>query len=318
MSITKNHQSPEVLRAMCAAAFPERRVSAITELTEGLFNAAYRVDFADGSTSVLKIAVADTSGLLSNEINMMQAEIDAMRLAQAHHLPHVARVLHADFTRTRCSGSYFFMECLPGRSLNACRGDLSPEVQAHVQRQVGALQRQMTAIRGEQFGLLGDGQRFPTLHGLVTYLFRHVLGDARAMQVDLGYTAGELLSRLAADQAIFDEVKGPSLVHWDMWEGNLFVLDGELSGVIDWERAMWADPLMDDRFRRHNLNLPFLEGFGQTAFTPAEQRRLAWYDLFLYTTMVTECFYRQYADKEGMLSWLWPLLDAAWSEIARA
>ena len=28
-----------------------------------------------------------------------------------------------------------------------------------------------------------------------------------------------------------------------MWEGNIFVKDGEISGIIDWERAMWGEPV---------------------------------------------------------------------------
>ena len=63
MSITKNHQSPQTLHRLCEAVFPGRDIAALTELTEGLFNAAYRVDFADGGASVLKIAAADASGL---------------------------------------------------------------------------------------------------------------------------------------------------------------------------------------------------------------------------------------------------------------
>ena len=314
MSITKNRQSPETLRALCESAFPGREVLAITELTEGLFNAAYRVDFADGA-SVLKIAAADTSGLLSNEIGMMQAEVAAMRLAREHGLPHVARVQHADFSRSICNGSCFFMECLPGRSLNACRSELTEAQFAHVLTQVGQFQRRTAAIHGETFGLLGDERRFPTLHGLVRYLFVHVLADAQAKEVELQLSPDELLARLDADAALFADVKTPSLVHWDMWEGNIFVENGELCGVIDWERAMWADPFMDDRFRRHNRCPAFLAGYGQTDFTPAELRRIAWYDLFLYITMVVECFYRLYDHTEGMLNWLRPLLQAAWADI---
>ena len=315
MSITKNHQSPEALHALCSAAFPGQAVASVAELTEGMFHAAYRIDFADGSASVLKIAAPDANGLMSNEINLMQAEVRAMELLHAHGIPHVARVQHADFTRTLCSGSYFFMECLPGQSLNSLRETLSAEETNHVMQQVGQFQRRLTDIRGDGFGLLGDTNRFPSLYELIRFLFENVLKDASAVDVDFGFTAGELLRRLDADHAIFDEVRTPTLVHWDMWEGNIFVQQGELSGVIDWERAMWGEAFMDDRFRRHNRHPAFLEGFGRTEFTPAELRRIAWYDLFLYLTMSTECFYRQYEDIPGTLGWLRPLVDAAWADL---
>ena len=81
---------------------------------------------------------------------------------------------------------------------------------------------------------------------------------------------------------------------------------------------MWGDPLMDDRFRSHNRPAAFLEGFGQTDFTPDEQRRIAWYDLFLYLTMVTESFYREYEDIQGAISWLRPLVADAWARIQAA
>lgn len=315
MSITKNHQSPETLQALCGAAFPGRAVTLVAELTEGMFNAAYRVDFADGGASVLKIAAPDAKGLMSNEINLMQAEVRAMELLRTHGIPHVPCMQYADFTRTLCSGSYFFMECLPGQSLNSRREAMSEDEMNHVLCQVGQFQRSLTSICGEAFGLLGDTHRFATLYELIRFLFENVLKDAAAMKVDFGFTAQELLCRLEADRAAFDEVGTPTLVHWDMWEGNIFVQQGELDGVIDWERAMWGEPLMDDRFRRHNRQSAFLEGFGKEGFTPAEQRRLSWYDLFLYLTMSTECFYRQYEDIPGTLSWLRPMVDAARGEI---
>lgn len=317
MSVTKNHQSPETLHKLCKAAFPGRTVSAITELTEGMFNAAYQVDFADSGASVLKIAAADASGLLSNEINLMQAEVAAMRIVREHGLPHVAQVQYADFTHTQCTGDYFFMECLPGRSLHSCRSDLPGETHHHILAQIGRFQRQLSTIHGESFGLLGDKIRFNTLHALVRYMFENVLRDAQSKSVALPFSPDELLSRLEADRTLFDSIKTPSLVHWDMWEGNIFVQNGELSGVIDWERAMWADPFMDDRFRRHNRHPAFLSGYGQTEFTPAELRRIAWYDLLLCITMVTESFYRQYEDIQSMLNWLQPRLEAVWEDVCR-
>lgn len=315
MSITKNRQSREQLLLMAGDAFPGREVSAITELTEGMFNAAYRVDFADGTGSILKIAAASEEGLLSNEINLMQAEVAAMELARSHGLPYVPRVQYSDFTRKRCDGTFFFMEVMPGRSVNSCREDLSPEIFSSLMRETGRFQKRTAAIHGERFGLLGDENRFDTLYELLVYLFAHVLQDAAAREINLGLAPERLMELLARERSLFAAVEKPSLVHWDMWEGNIFVEGGKVSGIIDWERAMWADPFMDDRFRRHTRSEAFLEGYGQTAFSPEETRRIRWYDLFLYVTMYVECFYRQYADNTGFVSWIRQELDSAWRDI---
>ena len=104
------------------------------------------------------------------------------------------------------------------------------------------------------------------------------------------------------EKNIFDEVSFATLVHWDMWEGNVFVDGDHVSGIIDWERAMWGEAFMDDRFRKHNRNKDFLEGFGKTDFTETELKRLRWYDIILYLTMMVEVFYREFEDK-GQYYW---------------
>ena len=78
---------------------------------------------------------------------------------------------------------------------------------------------------------------------------------------------------------------------------------------------MWGEPLMDDRFRRHNRPAAFLEGYGKTSFTPAETRRLAWYDMYLYLTMITESYYRQLDNIERLIAWLKPLVAQVWTEL---
>lgn len=312
MGITKNRKSREELLALAAAAFPSRQVTDLEELTEGLFNAAYRFTFADGAASILKIAAATKEGLLSNEINMMQAEVAAMELARSAGLSYVPQVQYSDFSCTRCDGTFFFMECMPGVSLNSCKEQLPAPVLAEIHRQIGQLQRQMGEIHHPTFGLMGDDNCFASLYGLMVYLFRHVLEDAARRSIDLGVTAGDILSLLEKDCHLFDQVETPSFVHWDMWEGNILVENGQVTGVIDWERAMWTDPLMDDRFRRHTRSAAFLQGYGKESFTPEESRRLLWYDLFLFTTMYVECFYRQYEENTGFVSWIQSERALAW------
>lgn len=181
---------------------------------------------------------------------------------------------------------------------------------------VGQLQRRMTDFHRARFGLAGDKRQFDSLYDLVHYMFTNALGDAARAGVDLGLTHGALKTRLGRDRACFDEVKVPALVHLDMWDGNIFVHEGHLSGVIDWERALWGDSFMDDRFRTQSQHPAFLEGYVKKGFTPSEKRRLLWYDVFLYVTMLTECHYRQY--HPDWIPWFSHLLKEAWEELVRS
>ena len=52
--------------------------------------------------------------------------------------------------------------------------------------------------------------------------------------------------------------------------------DEHLVGMIDWERAMWAEGLMEDRFRYHTRGEAFLEGYGPNGMTKAQRVRCAW------------------------------------------
>ena len=100
------------------------------------------------------------------------------------------------------------------------------------------------------------------------------IDDARAMGIDLKIDTDRLLSRLEEEKEFFEEVTVPCLVHWDLWEGNVFVSGGKITGIIDWERALWADPLLELGFRTYDDPADFLEGYGKREFSPAERRRV--------------------------------------------
>ena len=43
-------------------------------------------------------------------------------------------------------------------------------------------------------------------------------------------------------------------------------------------------------------------------------RRINWYDVFLFITMMAEVTYRQYSDN-GQYYWVKPLLESAWNDL---
>lgn len=70
---------------------------------------------------------------------------------------------------------------------------------------------------------------------------------------------------------------------------------GGVTGVIDFERVLWADPLMEAQFVGKRANDAVIDAYGTPLFDEphaAARRRL--YDLYLYLVMTVECAYRHY------------------------
>lgn len=306
--ITKNKQSEETIKKQAKAAFPDREVANIQELSEGMCNIAYYILFQDGSESILKIAARDTTGYTSNEISLMKAEVMAMQLVAEQSDIRIASVQFYDTSRNICDGDYFFMEKLSGNNFYFVKNQMSQEQIDVIHKEIGIISRKLTRIRNEKFGFLGDETRYDSLYEFVKVMLTNLLSDAEKKEIDIVYDGCELISALAQDKWVFEEVKDASLVHWDLWEGNVFVNDGHVCGVIDWERAMWGEAFMDDRFRYHNKSAAFLQGFEKKDFTEAECKRIRWYNIILYLTMMIEVYYREYED-QGQYFWAREMLE---------
>lgn len=306
--ITKNRQSNDTISRMAKVAFPDKQIAEIKELTEGMCNVTYSIAFSDGSESILKIAAKDRSGNTSNEVNLMRAEVSAMKLVAEKCSFKVADVQYYDTSNTICDGNYFFMEKLEGDNFHFVKEKVSEEEISAIGKELGRISRELSTIQNPDFGFLGEDNRYDSLFAFVKQMLTNLISDAERRNVDILYDGRTLLDQLEKEESAFREVKKASLVHWDMWEGNVFVIDGRVSGIIDWERAMWGEPFMDDRFRMHNRDKYFLEGFGQTSFTENELKRLRWYDIILYLTMMIEVFYREFEDK-GQYFWAREMLE---------
>lgn len=182
------------------------------------------------------------------------------------------------------------------------RESMPKEAIATIDMEIGKISKELINVQNSEFGFLGEDTRYASLFEFVKQMLSNLISDAEKRDIDIIYDRQTFLNQLENDKAAFETIHIASLVHWDMWEGNIFVKEGHVSGIIDWERALWGEPFMDDRFRMHNRNQYFLEGFGQTSFSDEEFIRLRWYDIILYLTMLIEVFYREFDDK-GQYFW---------------
>jgi len=80
MAVTKCLQTKENIIRMAKATFPEKGIPQIEELTEGMCNVAYKLNYEDGFRTILKIASPIKEGFMTNECHLMDAEVKAMQL----------------------------------------------------------------------------------------------------------------------------------------------------------------------------------------------------------------------------------------------
>ena len=275
---------------------------AVQELKDGWFNAAYCVRLADGREVILKIAPPHVADVMRYETQLMATEVTTMRLVRQNSAIPVPAIYAYDTAHDLCDADYFFMEKLPGDNLEHVKASLAAATQAALDRQIGAVIREINGFRGTYFGYPGNPElRAATWKDAFLKIVDAVLADGARKNVvyDDGYD--EIRAAVHKHAPALEEITTPCLVHWDAWNPNFFVKDGRIVGIIDFERALWAEPLMEAQFR------PFfggdgiteaMRGYGKTSFTAAEEQRCQLYALHLALVMHTECFYRNYNTDE--------------------
>jgi hypothetical protein len=135
------------------------------------------------------------------------------------------------------------------------------------------------------------------MHAEADALLQNVLVDGREMDVSLPLAYEKLYARLAAAFPALDEISSPRLVHWDLWDGNIF-LDPQtraITGIVDFERVLWGDPLMEANFVFWRDSSAFMDGYARPMLdTPAKNTRRLLYNIYLWLIMIIACYYRKY------------------------
>lgn len=293
---SKNRQSDEQIRELAKRAFPERTVSGIAELNAGMCNALYKISLDNGEKVVLKISSPGMANKCANERWLMESESEAMRQI-AGRAPRVKapKLLYYDDSLTVCTGKYFFMEYVEGDLMAERMKQLPREKVDGLHREVGRYVNWIGDVTGDHFGIVNSGIEFDSLFGLVEQLVHNVVGDLEANGADVGVPFDVIRAQLQKDKPHFDAYDGPArMVHFDIWENNIILRDDEIAALLDWERTLWGEVLMEERFRDYN-NIPaFFEGFGRTEFTVSERKRMMWYNIWMDFASMNERYFRMY------------------------
>jgi len=194
------------------------------------------------------------------------------------------------------------MEKIKGENLEYVKANLPEEMKVSIERQIGEIIKKINGFPGTYFGYDGNPDlQANTWKEAFIKIMESLLEDAARKEVLFDFSYNELRAVVLKHAPALNDISKPCLVHWDGWNPNFFVKDGKIVGLIDFERALWADPLMEAQFRPlyggEGVNNS-MRGYGKTSFTSAEEQRCHLYSLHLGLVMNTECYYRNYDTDE--------------------
>lgn len=222
-------------------------------LSGGTFSAVQAADLADGSTVVLKTSVPEAAlpdgrtPLLTYEHDMLATERDMLTLLSDVDGVPSPRVLLSDFTRSVADVDVVVMEYVPGTPWNTAQDSMTSEANAYAWEQVGAIMAAMQSVQGGVFGYPANDFALGAASwpAFFASLIEATIADAEEWGVDI--EPDRVIDGLAVSAKALAAVTQPTLVHNDLWQGNVLLdpATGRVEGVVDFERALFGDPLQD-------------------------------------------------------------------------
>jgi aminoglycoside phosphotransferase (APT) family kinase protein len=298
-SISKIPITPEAVQAITEVHLSAHgKLRGYEELKDGMYNTAFLLELEDGFRCVVKAAPPDHIRVLRYEIDIMRAEVESMRLVRANTSVPVPEVYAYDTSRRFLESDYYLMEYVPGTAFHKLRPDLTAEEQANIQREMGRMAREINHLTNPAFGYFARSE-MPgvTWRECFAHMLHDILQDGNEMDVALPMPYADLFALLEKHFASLDEITTPRLVHWDLWDGNVFVdpLTRKVTGLIDFERSLWGDPLIEVFFMDMDPEGACSQGYDADMLSrPAQKTRRLLYNAYLFLIMIIECYYRHY------------------------
>ncbi|MFG1805283.1 phosphotransferase family protein [Streptomyces sp. NPDC049040] len=220
-----------------------------------------------------------------------QKEVHVYRMLARHGVGLIPEVLLQDGDGGPLGGGFTVMTLLEGRPLSEVEGGLGDTDVARIYRQIGGWLAGTHRIGQDAYGYVTTGiiDPLPDNTAYMERQFATKLDDFGRLGGDPALLAA-MRAHVAERSGLFAHCTGPVLCHNDIHEGNVLVgraADGgwDVTGFIDVENALAADPLMDlakaDYYAIRGSGgkrAAFFEGYG--TLPAGLEERLALYRLF--------------------------------------
>lgn len=304
----KNYQDEETIKSMYKKSFKKDANNiTISKLSGGMKNAVYLVN-DDSKKVVLKIAPQDESKMIYADRDIIWWETEMLKKMENIKFPS-PKLLYYDDSLEVCNAPYFFMSFLDGKNYSEIKDGLSDKEKSKIEYKLGVLSRKICNIKGDSFFLPSHPyMKFNDNYEFVYNLFNLLLYNAKNEKLDLGvntYNTIENILNLYQDE--LKNISNLCLTHTDIWDGNILVKDGEISGVVDFSDLYYCDELMTFYFHTIDgkTSKHFLSGFDKKELSNDEKIRIEIYRMYVILKMIVDCKLKGY----GKFDWMYDNLN---------
>ena len=301
---------PADAAAACRSALGEAPAAVAPLAEPGTFHRLYRATMPGGHSVVVRL---DAVNGPDRDYGLL-ADLWADRRLRPLGLP--APAVHAvDLSRRAVPYDFEVLDEAPGRSLRDYDEDdraIRPLLTA-----LGRLAARLHRVEASGAGwldaaaMLGSGADPARIGGLFGTWREYVSSAAPQSRRRLRRDRCDHVCGRDPDRGPLPRVDRPArttptrrVMHGDLGNHNVFVRDGEVSALIDWEDCLVGDPVFEVAFwatfhpeRRHDA---FLEGYAAEAPLPADFERRFW--LYFLRIALSKTVHRHrfgYVDRPG-------------------
>lgn len=284
----------EDIRNITASALCYTGTFEYSLLDGGLFNTTYLVTCEDTAKYVLRLGPVNRHLILEFEHNLMNAECHVYSLCRENGIP-CSEVVCCDTSKTIIDRDFMIVKYINGDSL--CGAKIAEEEKRSIYREVGKYTKILHSIKNNCFGRVSEvlqGTKFDSWAEYLLFEVRSILNQGKRLGLwDQAYQ--NRIEQIFIDhRELLNKVTCASLIHTDLWEGNVLARDGKCLAIIDPDRAIYGDIEMEFA-SPWMITDDFLFGYGAINHSPEWGKKQKIYKIFFYLidAYVWKCEYGQ-------------------------
>ena len=314
--LVKNYYSNEIVKKMYEKSFgKDSSLIEIKRLSGGLKNAVYLIS-DNNEKVVLKISSIDERKMLTVDRNILWWEAKMLKLLEDLEIPS-PMLLSFDDSLEICDFPYVFMSYIDGENFLNIKNSLSNEQLKLLEYELGKISLKISSIKSEKFFLpCQPNLSFSNNFEFIYNLFILLVGDATVKQMMVNNISfDEILNLVENRKKSLNNISNICLTHTDLWDGNILIKNGKISGILDFSDLYFCDELMTFYF--HTLDeitsINFLDGFKKEELIYDEMVRIEIYRLYVLFKMIVDVEFKGY----GRYDWMYEKFEDQFIKIKK-